>query len=146
MNHASFTVLQSDEAETKRLCASGTYKQIGIKGVICPALNVRVAYPEDLAALILPVFDEMNVPDEWYDHAVDFHKKFSPTLVHCWYGQNRSVMFAAALLFSDGMDLDVALQKLATVPVCNSILTSLTRWAKSKGWNGKITIPVNMNR
>ncbi len=61
-------------------------------------------------------------------------------------GQNRSVIFGAALLFSDGMDLDLALRKLATVPVCNSILKSLKRWAAGKGWNGTVTIAADMSR
>ena len=122
------------------------WKQRGLKGVLCPARNARILYPEDLPALYLPIDDSTDVPGMWYDLAVEFHKNNKPTLVHCMAGQNRSVIFGAALLFADGMDLNEALKSLATVPVCNSILQSLIRWASAKGWRGEVTIARDMSR
>lgn len=122
------------------------WKQRGLKGVLCPARGAQFLYPADLPALYLPIDDSTDVPGALYDQAVQFHKNHQPTLVHCMMGQNRSVIFGAALLFADGMDLNQALKSLATVPVCNSILQSLIRWASSKGWRGEVTIARDMTR
>ena len=144
MNLASPTVLQGSYTDALQIChANGLWGNTVPRGVICPAFNVRLSYPESMAALVLSAKDDTDVPEAWYDLAVEFHRKFSPTFVHCMAGQNRSVMFAAALLFADGMDLDQALKKLATVPVYGSILASLKRWAAGRGWKGTVTIAHN---
>ena len=144
MIQASPTVLQSDYPGALQACAAGgRWNGTLVKGVICPAFNIRMGYPETMAALVLPVKDDTDVPEAWYDMAVEFHRRFSPTLIHCLAGQNRSVIFGAALLFGDGMDLNEALKKLATVPVYGSLLASLKRWAAGRGWRGTVTIAAN---
>lgn len=144
MNHASPSVLQGSLPEALQVCAAGgRWKDVKLAGVIRPAFNIDMAYPQSMASLVLPVRDDSDVPGAWYDMAVEFHRAFSPTFVHCVAGQNRSVMFGAAILFADGMDLNEALKKLATVPVFSSILASLTRWAAGRGWKGTVTIASN---
>lgn len=66
----------------KILQESSGWKALGLRGVICPAYNVRIIYPEELAALVLPVWDETDVPDVWYDLALQFYGRFKPVLVH----------------------------------------------------------------
>ncbi len=144
MKQPSPLVWQSSLSEASVIVSE--WKQRGLAGVLCPATNAKLLYPPELPALYLTVEDSTNVPPAWYDLAVEFHKNHRPTLVHCLAGQNRSVIFGAALLFAGGMDLNQALKSLATVPVCNSILQSLIRWASSKGWRGEVTIPRDMSR
>jgi len=144
MNRVSSTILQGSYPEALQVCAAGgRWKDVKINGVIRPAFNIEMSYPPSMASLVFPVRDDTDVPGSWYDMAVDFHRAFSPTFVHCLAGQNRSVMFGAAILFADGMELDEALKRLATVPVFSSILASLTRWAAGRGWKGTVTIASN---
>lgn len=124
---------QADEADARRLCEGYCEGWVaeGFKAVICPAFNVRIPYHPKLAALILPVWDEVKVPAGMFDCAARFHKEVGPTLVHCHGGLNRSSAFAAALLMTDGMPLEKALGSVNAMP-WPELLGSLSRWAASR--------------
>jgi protein-tyrosine phosphatase len=127
------TLWQSDMIDARRICEStNEWKQLGIKGVICPAYNVRIQYNPELAALILPVWDDSTVPDEWFNMAVGFHKRFSPTLVHCFGGINRSSTFALALMLKEGIPLEEGYHKVTAKPWGIPLLDSVIRWSRNK--------------
>lgn len=95
-------IYQASEATARQVLASGQYKQHGIKGVICPAFNVRIVTPADLSCLIMPIDDYDDLPVAWLKAAAAFYHAFKPVLVHCRGGKNRSVAVAAALAWYDG--------------------------------------------
>lgn len=127
-------VWQADEPDARKACEAGSlaWRPIGIRAVLCPAFNVRIPYHPELAAMLLPVRDETDVPAGMYDLAVDFHRRLGPTLVHCFGGLNRSSVFAAALLMADGLPLEDALERVNALPR-PEILASLRRWAQGGG-------------
>ena len=126
------TLWQADAAGARQVCQTEQWRDLGIKGVICPAFNVRIPYDKELAALILPVWDERPVPNEFFDMAVDFRKKFSPTLVHCFGGVNRSSAFALALMYAEGIPFEAGLNKVNAKPWGEQLMESLHRWAASR--------------
>jgi protein-tyrosine phosphatase len=123
------TLWQANAEDARKLCQTERWKDLGLKGVICPAFNVRIPYDKELAALILPVWDDRPVPPEYFDMAVEFHKKFSPTLVHCFGGINRSSAFALALMYKEGISIEAGYNKVNAKPWGEPLLESLHRWA-----------------
>jgi hypothetical protein len=103
---------------------------MGLRGVICPAYNVRLIYPQDLAALILPVWDNTDLPEGWYDLAIQFYNRFKPVLVHCNGGLNRSSAIAIAILVSRGIVLEEAAKMVNQPPGDPVLMESLRRWAR----------------
>ena len=125
------TIWQSDAADATKICVeSAKWQDLGIRGVICPAYNVRLPYAPGLASLILPIWDNTQVDDAWFDQAVEFHRRFSPTLVHCQGGLNRSVTFAAALAWTEGQSLEASWGIMKGEPVFQEMRDSLKRWVE----------------
>jgi protein-tyrosine phosphatase len=127
-------VWQADEADARRLCEGENdgWKALGVKGILCPAFNVRIPYHPKLSALVLPVWDDTDATETMFDAAVAFHRALGPTLVHCHGGLNRSSAFAAALLVDDGAPLDQAIKAINAIP-WPGLLNSLRRWAAHRG-------------
>lgn len=123
------TLWQADAVGARQVCLTEQWRDLGIKGVICPAFNVRIPYAAELASLVLPVWDDRPVPDEYFDMAVEFRKKFSPTLIHCYGGINRSSAFALALMHAEGIPIEAGLNKVTNKPWGEPLLESLHRWA-----------------
>lgn len=124
------TLWQADESDATKVCTSTTtWYELGIKGVLCPALNVHVPYADGLASLVLPIKDNTLVDDAWFDLAVQFHRSFGPTLVHCHGGLNRSVTFAAAIAWSEGQSLEKTFH-ITGEPVFREMRDSLKRWVE----------------
>lgn len=133
LKRLSEKVWQADQADARRFCqdASDGWRAEGFKAVVCPAFNVRIPYHSEIAAIILPVWDDTDAPGAMYEAAVHFHANFGPTLVHCNGGLNRSSAFAAALLVADGLPVDDALRRVNAIPQ-QPLLTSLRRWAENR--------------
>lgn len=102
------------------------------RAVLCPAFNVRLAYDEELAVLILPVNDHDDVLPIVFDLAVSFHRTCGPTFVHCFGGRNRSVAFAAALAVAEGRTLDQAFETMREEPT-PELRQALRRWVAQRG-------------
>lgn len=114
----------------KVLEESSAWRAMGLRGVLCPAYNVRIAYPEELAAMVFPVWDDTDVPEGWYDLAVHFYGRFKPVLVHCNGGLNRSSAFAMAILINQEVPLEEAVRMVNKPPGDPVLMASLRRWAK----------------
>lgn len=122
---------QSCAPEAKRvLVDSAAWRAMGLRGVICPAFNIRLEYPESVAAIQLPVWDDTDVPDGWYDLAVHFYGRFKPVLVHCNGGLNRSSAFAMAILLNQEIPFEEAAKMVNKPPGDPVLKASLRRWAK----------------
>ena len=127
------TLWQANAEDARKVCSlTEQWKDMGIKGVICPAFNVRIPYDRELAYLVLPVWDERPIPDEYFDMAIEFRKKFTPTLVHCFGGLNRSSTFALAIMHSEGIPIEAGYHKVTAKPWGEPLLESLYRWAANK--------------
>lgn len=122
---------QSCAPEARRILQeSSGWKALGLRGVLCPAYNVRIIYPEELAALVLPVWDDTDVPDGWYDLAAQFYSRFKPVLVHCNGGLNRSSAFAMAILINQEIPFEEAAKMVNKPPGDPVLMRSLRRWAR----------------
>jgi protein-tyrosine phosphatase len=125
-------IYQSDGPTAKEVCeTTERWIELGIGGVVCPAFNVRVAYATKLAALILPIWDDSSVSPRLFDLACQFHDSFSPTLVHCAGGLNRSSAFAIALLIHSGVAFEEALSRVNARPHDN-LMKSLATWTSTR--------------
>lgn len=128
MKQVTPTIWQCNEPEAVEICIeTPRWAELGIRAVLCPAFNVRLPYSQSLASLVLPVRDNTLVDEAWFDQAVQFHRTFGPTLVHCHGGLNRSITFAAALAWSEGQSLDKT-YAITGEPVFREMRDSLKRW------------------
>lgn len=111
--------------------AMGESGTVMIGGVICAAFDFRFNYARGVHALLLAMHDGHVVDPAWFDMAVDFHRRFGPTLVHCYAGRSRSVAMAAAIAWSEGQDLEETFKKCDSKP--NTIVDqSLMAWAAAR--------------
>ena len=128
-------VWQGDRDAGEKMYTTAGIAEIGIRGVICSAHNLRLRYHESLPVLLLPVDDHDDVPPAMFDLAVEFHRRFGPTLVHCNGGKNRSVAFAAALAAAEGWTFDRAYAVCESTPT-DELQQSLQQWRAlhPEGW------------
>lgn len=107
-----------------------------IGGIVNVAKNVDQPYP-DIPSLRLMMEDEVPIPLEWFDQAVDFQKALSAknkcTLVHCAGGINRSSVTIMAMMMAWGVSFDQAWAKLPRKPWGQPIIDSLRSWAMARG-------------
>ena len=97
--------------------------------IVTAAFNVRVPYPEESIALILPVNDHDDVPGVFFDlAALAARTHLGDVLVHCNGGRNRSVAFAAAIAYSlDFQPFDVTFERANSSPT-KEVMAALVRW------------------
>lgn len=128
-------VWQGDVEAANQLRSRAGVEELGVRGVICSAHNIRVAYHESLSALILPIDDHDDVAPSVFDLAVDFHRRCAPTFTHCNSGKNRSVAFAAALACAEGWTPARAYEVALSTPTLE-LQRSLERWRElhPEGW------------
>lgn len=103
LNKLSPTLYQCDYKTAVELMTDFKYKEYGIKGVICPAYNAGIDYPIGLASLVLPIDDYDDIDESVFELVVSFCRLYSPVLIHCMGGKNRSVAFCAAVLGDVGI-------------------------------------------
>lgn len=128
-------VWQSSRRFAIPICeCKGKWRSLGIKGVITVAEDVRTWYDTKLIELRLPVLEEMNIPIEWFDLAVQFHNAVGPVLVHSRSGKSRAAIFATALslaLHDFEIERDQWFVNIWGDPHW-SLVKSLERWVESR--------------
>lgn len=133
----SETLYQSDLYAAIDLCVySAKYRAMGksgtlmLAGVICASHDFRFNYDRDVAALLLPMHDNHDVDFRQFDAAVDFHRRFTPTLVHCKAGRSRSVAVAAAIAETvHGIPHEEVYRRCGSTPT-PEVHQSLVRWLR----------------
>jgi hypothetical protein len=136
LRRISHRILQSDAQVAEQLCKKGgPWRKHNIQAVLYVGHGKRLPYATELRVLSLPIGNDELVCVAAYDLAADFHLRTSydqHTLVHCNAGVNRSVAFAALLLYVDGgaPSIEHALRAVRRGPTYPSepLCTSLRDW------------------
>lgn len=107
-----------------------------IGGIANVAWDIDQDYP-DLPSLRLRLNDDLAVPHEDFDRAVEFQKRLSAqnkaTLVHCRAGVNRSSIVVAAMMVAWGAKVEEAISRLPRKPYTQIMYDSLRSWAAARG-------------
>jgi len=127
-------IYQADIDGALKICASEEWRKYGIGGVITCAIELNPQFHQELSHLKLDMYDEMNVPPEWFDEAVRFQKYLSAhnwkTVIHCRGGINRSSIVIAACMAAWGATPEQALDHLPRKPWGAPTIASLFSWAR----------------
>lgn len=121
---------QGSVADGISICDSdGRIKELGLRGVLTVADNIRLKVPSRLVHLHLPIDEIHPTPEYYFDIACNLN--IFPLLVHCQAGANRSKVFAAAIAYQA---LEITLEKaieLVDPPRSGVVFESLMKWARS---------------
>lgn len=105
-------------------------------GIVNVAHDVDQKYPL-VPSLRLMIHDDLFIPAEWFDTAINFQKDLSginkKTLVHCRMAVNRSSAVICAMMMAWGASFDEAWAKLPRKPYSAITIESLRAWAQSRG-------------
>lgn len=121
---------QGSVADADSICQSNRrLKDLGLRGILTVADNIRLQAPTSIAHLHLPIDEIHPTPEYYFDIACNLN--IFPLLVHCQAGANRSRVFAAAIAYHvSEMTLEEAIL-LAEPPRSGVVFDSMIKWARS---------------
>lgn len=127
-----WTASLQETEELVRPEAMGAYGRYGIRAVLTVACDVRPKCVAVLPQLCLPVIENGPTPLNFFELACKFVKSMGPTLVHCHAGQNRSRVFAIAILVRlHQIPLERAIQMVQPFNAPQP-MASMLEWARQR--------------
>lgn len=121
---------QGSLADADSICQSnGRLKDLGLRGILTVADNIRLKAPTSIVHLHLPIDEIHPTPEYYFDIACNLN--IFPLLVHCQAGANRSRVFASAIAYQAQEILLAKAIELADPPRSGVVFDSMMKWARS---------------